>query len=214
MKINTNRWNRIRYTAVAPVYDVMVRFGAQRRRSIELLALRPGERVLIVGAGPGPDLPFIPPGVEVVAGDITPAMVDRLMERATELGCWVTAGVMDGQKLPLPDAAFDAVILHLIVAVIPDPVACLREAARVLKPDGRIAIFDKFAPEARGVSKVRRALNLVTNVLATDITRQLRPLLEAAGLTLIYREPAAFGGFFEIALAQATSPDPAVAGRR
>lgn len=200
MKINTNRWNRIRYTAVAPLYDAVVRFGRQRRRSIGLLALQPGERVLIVGAGPGPDLPFIPPGVEVVAGDITPAMVRRLEERANELGCWVTAGVMDGQKLPIPDASFDAVILHLIVAVIPDPVACLREAARVLKPGGRAVIFDKFASDSGRVSKVRRALNLITNVVATDITRQLRPLLEKAGLTLIYREPAALHGFFEIAL--------------
>jgi phosphatidylethanolamine/phosphatidyl-N-methylethanolamine N-methyltransferase len=199
MKINTNRWNRIRYTAIAPLYDRVARFGPQRRRSIELLSLAPGERVLIVGAGTGADLPFIPEDVDVVAGDITPAMVERVRARARELGRPVTAGVMDGQDLPLPDASFDAVVLHLIVAVIPDPVACLREAARVLKPDGRAVVFDKFAPDERPPSIARRIANLLTNALATDITRQLGPLLEQSGFELKHREGAAFGSLFEIA---------------
>lgn len=200
MEINTNRWNRIRYTAFAPLYDSVVRFGAQRRRSIELLALRPGERVLIAGAGTGADLPFVPREVEVVAGDITPAMVSRIRRRAAGLGRAVTAEVMDAQALRLPDSSFDAVMLHLIVAVIPDPVACLREAARVLKPGGRAVVFDKFAPDEGRLSFARRILNPVANTLFTDITRRLGPLAREAGLRVVHREPAAFAGRFEIAV--------------
>jgi phosphatidylethanolamine/phosphatidyl-N-methylethanolamine N-methyltransferase len=198
--INSNRWNRIRYSVAAPIYDLVVRFGRQRRRSIELLALCPGERVLIVGAGTGADLPFLPAGVEVVAGDITPAMVARVRRRAAALGRAVTAEVMDGQALPLPDATFDAVLLHLIVAVIPDPDACLREAARVLRPGGRAVVFDKFAPDDGPPSLLRRALNLLANPIATDITRRLGPLLAGTGLRMVHREPAAFRTLFEIAL--------------
>ena len=51
---------------------------------------------------------------------------------------------MDGHSLAVPRAAFDAVVLHLILAVIPDPVRCLREAARALRPGGRVVVFDKF----------------------------------------------------------------------
>src|SRR5690606_8852460 len=80
--INTNRWNRLRYTLYAPVYDRVVRFQRPRRTSIDLLALRQGERVLIDGAGTGADLDFIPNGVEVVATDLTPAMVERIRARA------------------------------------------------------------------------------------------------------------------------------------
>jgi phosphatidylethanolamine/phosphatidyl-N-methylethanolamine N-methyltransferase len=199
MRINTNTWNRVRYTAFAPLYDRLARFGPQRKRSIELLALQPGERVLIVGAGTGADLPFIPAGVEVVAGDITPAMVERVRARARKLGRPAVAEVMDGQELPLPDGTFDAVILHLIIAVIPDPAACLRETARVLKSNGRAVVFDKFVPDARGPSLLRRVVNLATNALFSDITRRLGPLVHGSGLRIVHREPAALGGAFEIA---------------
>src|SRR5690606_6165204 len=97
------------------------------------------------------------------------------------------------------DESFDAVILHLIVAVVPDPARALREVARVLRRGGRVSVFDKFAPEGRPPSFVRRALNLVANVLATDVTRQLGPLLQGSGLEISRREPALAGGLFEIA---------------
>jgi phosphatidylethanolamine/phosphatidyl-N-methylethanolamine N-methyltransferase len=200
MRINTNRWNRIRYTAFAPLYDWIARFRMQRRRSIELLALKPGERVLIVGAGTGADLPFIPAGVEITAGDIIPAMVERIRQRARRLDRAVTAKAIDGQALPLPGASFDAVVLHLIVAVIPDPATCLGEVARVLKPNGRAVVLDKFVPDEQRPSLGRRALNLATNALVSDITRQLGPLLQEAGLGVVHRKPAALGGRFEMAV--------------
>jgi phosphatidylethanolamine/phosphatidyl-N-methylethanolamine N-methyltransferase len=200
MALDATRWNRIRYTAIAPFYDAVARFGRQRRRSIQLLDLRAGERVLIVGAGTGADLPYIPTGVEIVAGDITPAMVERIRGRAGRLGRAVEARVMDGQALDLPDASFDAVILHLIVAVIPDPVACIREAERVLKPGGRAVVFDKFVADGERPSLLRRVANVATNALFTDITRQLGPLLQDTSFTIVHREPAALGGLFEFAL--------------
>jgi phosphatidylethanolamine/phosphatidyl-N-methylethanolamine N-methyltransferase len=200
MRINTNRWNRIRYTAFAPLYDWIARFRMQRRRSIELLALKPGERVLIVGAGTGADLPFIPAGVEITAGDIIPAMVERIRQRARRLDRAVTAKAIDGQALPLPGASFDAVVLHLIVAVIPDPATCLGEVARVLKPNGRAVVLDKFVPDEQRPSLGRRALNLATKALVSDITRQLGPLLQEAGLGVVHRKPAALGGRFEMAV--------------
>lgn len=42
MRVNTTRWNRIRRTALAPLYDWIARFGKQRHRSVELPVLKPG----------------------------------------------------------------------------------------------------------------------------------------------------------------------------
>ena len=139
MLANTNTWKRISYTLWAPIYDLIVTplFNQRRQRSIQLLDLKPGERVLLVGAGTGLDLDFLPNGLAIVATDLTPAMIARLQTRAQRLRMTADARVMDGQALEFSNESFDAAILHLIVAVIPDPVKCLSEVARVLRPGGR-----------------------------------------------------------------------------
>lgn len=184
----------MRYTLWAPLYDSIAAFPAHRRRSLALLGPVPGEEVLILGAGTGADLPYIPADVRLTAIDITPAMLERLRQRAAALEKPVEALVMDGQALDLPAERFDAVILHLILAVIPDPIACIREAERVLKPGGRIVIFDKFIPDDEQPSLVRRMGNLVANLLFSDITRKLGPLVAATGLVVEQKESARVAG--------------------
>jgi ubiquinone/menaquinone biosynthesis C-methylase UbiE len=202
LKVNTNGWNRIRYTLYAPIYDRIVRsFNTSRKRSLQLLELKAGEAVLLIGAGTGEDIQFIPEEVEITAVDITPAMVEHIRRKARALKRPVQAAVMDGQALELPSESFDAVVLHLILAVIPDPIACIREAARVLKPDGRVVIFDKFLPENEQPSLQRYLANLIANFAFSDINRKLEPIAAAAPLNLRHEEPAVYGRFgYKIAL--------------
>ena len=54
----------------------------------------------------------------------------------------VTFEVGDAEALPYPDAAFDAVVAHTTISHVGDPLAMLKEAARVVQPSGRIAVFD------------------------------------------------------------------------
>lgn len=195
-------WNRIRYTLWAPVFDRIagaVGFEAARRRSIERLQLRAGDKVLIVGAGTGLDLPFLPAGIEVTAIDVTPAMLKRLDARTAETGRAVTSRVMDARQLTFPDRSFDAVVMHLILAVMPEPERGLREAVRVLKPGGRIAVFDKFLRQEQRVSLKRRLLNVVAKPLFSDMNRRLEPLVASTSLLVELDEPVAFGGMYRIA---------------
>ena len=146
----TDRWLRWLYGLYAPVYDLaLARFTRPgRRRAIGLLGLRPGARVLVPACGTGLDFAHLPPGVLLAAGDFAPPMVARARRAATAAG-FPDADVrgLDATALPYPDGAFDAVVLHLIVAVVPEPLAVLREARRVLAPGGRISVFDKFVPD-------------------------------------------------------------------
>lgn len=197
MTVNTNWWNRVRYTAYAPFYDLVVRRLAKgRRRSIELANVQPGERVLIVGCGTGLDLALLPKEAQVTAVDLTPAMVEKTSARAKALGMNVDARVMDAARLTFADGSFDVVLLHLILAVVPDPCSTAKEAARVLRKSGRGAIFDKFA--AGRVSVFRRLVNLVTNLVATDVTRRLEDILADTGLEIVRDEPSIFGGVFRV----------------
>lgn len=199
-------WNRIRYSLYAPFYDLVVEQAGVlqrgRRRSLELAALAPGEAVLLVAAGTGLDLEHVPAGVRLAAVDVTPAMVRRLRRRARALGRPVAAQVADAARLPFRDGAFDCVVLHLALAVVPDPVGAMREAARVLAPGGRIAIFDKFLPDGAVPSAARRVASAIARVLATDLNVRLGPVVNAAGLTLTRREPAGLKGLFVVARAE------------
>lgn len=202
MPFNATSWNRLRYTFYSPIYDlVLVGFSFPRRRAIKLADIKPGERVLISGCGTGLDLPHLPREIDVTAIDLTPAMVARTAARAEKLGFPVTAKVMDAERLDFPDASFDVVLMHLILAVVPDPVAAAREAARVLKPGGRISIFDKFLPDGRSPNLLRQSLNVVSHALFSDINRRLGPILDAAMLRVDIEEAVAFGDFFKVVIA-------------
>lgn len=165
-----SHWYRLCYALWSPFYDLMVRrFASWRRRSLELADLQAGERVLIVGAGTGSDLQFIDPGPKLTAIDITKAMLRRLRRRARRRGLTVDAQAMDGQAMDFADGSFDVVILHLILAVIPDPVRCARESARVLRSGGRVVIMDKFVANDRRPPLVLRLVNPVLKALGVNL---------------------------------------------
>jgi len=200
-------WRRFVYTLWAPVYDVLSRpFAAMRRRSISALALQPGERVLIIGAGTGLDLDHLPPGVAITAIDLTPAMLERLKRRARRRGQTVDARVMNAEAMDFPDGQFDAAILHLILAVTPRPRACAQEAARVLRPGGRAVILDKFIPEGAAPPLAFRLMAPLASAFGTELTRRLGDILEGLPMRVLRDEPLALKGLFRNVLIQKPLP--------
>jgi phosphatidylethanolamine/phosphatidyl-N-methylethanolamine N-methyltransferase len=194
-------WNRLRYTIWAPAYDAVARaagFDTARRLSIDRLRLASGDRILIVGAGTGLDLDVLPSNVHVTAIDVTPAMLKHLERRAAGMGRSVTARIMDARQLAFPDSSFDAVVMHLILAVMPEPERGLREAVRVLKASGRIAVFDKFLRDEERPSLKRRLLNVIAKPLFSDLNRRFGPLIAGTRLVVEHDEAVAFGGTYRV----------------
>jgi len=193
------------YDFYAPFYDLVDRpLRAGRKRSLGLLAAKSGERVLIIGAGTGLDLPHLPAGIQISAIDGSTGMLARLRRRTRRLGLTVDAHVMDARRLDFPDGTFDAVVLHLILAVVDDPQRCAAEAARVLRPGGRAVIFDKFLPPGATPSPLRRWADSLLRRFATSLNRDLAAILQGSGLKLKHSETVLFRNNYVAGLAHKT----------
>lgn len=183
---------RLSYTWLAPIYNLFLRGATHtcRRDSLAHIPAGAGWRVLLPGVGTGLDCPWLPSGNSYFGLDITHAMLQRIP--CSQIGR--IEG--DSQRLPFADESFDAVVLHLILAVSPQPETCLHEALRVLKPGGMLLIFDKFLQPGRP-APLRRWLTPLTAPLATRMDVELEALLQTCNNLLIHSdEPALLGGWF------------------
>ncbi|HPR00318.1 MAG: class I SAM-dependent methyltransferase [Lewinellaceae bacterium] len=209
--MDLNRWNQIRYGFYAPVYDVAGRiFTRSRRIAMDNLGLLPGQKVLLIGAGTGLDLEWIPPGVDIVAIDLAKPMLNKLRRRMRLLGLSGTVLQMDGLCTTFADNSFDAVILHLVVTVVPDPVQLLREARRILKPQGKISVFDVLVPRNKKITWGRRLAHIPVNFFFSVMTCQFERLETPVDLVLLEDTPAEFWGQYRrILLQKKEMQDPA-----
>jgi ubiquinone/menaquinone biosynthesis C-methylase UbiE len=185
------------YTLVAPFYDAFLTAATRgaRKRSLAALADGPPSDVLLLGVGTGLDLPHLPAHHRYVGIDLTAAMLVRARPRASGLHFVPLRG--DVQRLPFHNASFDSIVLHLILAVVPEPALCLAEAVRVLKPGGQLLVFDKFL--RRGEAGWKRLLNPLTRHVATRLDVVFEDVLETVGgLDLKSNEAALAAGWFRL----------------
>ena len=187
------RWS---YSLIAPIYDLVIArpLYKARMRSLNSLPVNVAGQVLLSGIGTGLDLPLLPTLHQYAALDFNVAMLSRAKARGVGLQVeWVLG---DSMALPFPDAHFDHVVLHLIVAVVPHPVQCLSEAARVLKPGGSIILFDKFL-QPRKLALLRRTLNPLSRHIATRMDVVFEEVMcEVPQLSVVSDVPLLAGGWF------------------
>ncbi len=116
---------------------------AQNSAGYLLPHLRPTDRLLDVGAGPGTitaDLTGLV--AHVTATEIGPGELDLTRSTLVERDAAVELVVADVHDLPFDDATFDVTHAHQVLQHVSDPVQALREMARVTKPGGIVAVRD------------------------------------------------------------------------
>lgn len=137
-------WNLVSSEYAAEVAPVFAWFA---QKAIDLAVLPLAARVLDVAAGPG-TLSFLAArtGAHVTAIDFSPAMIERLRERASAEAVAIASHVGDGQALPFADASFDRAFSMFGLMFFPDRILGFRELLRVLVPGG-VAVVGSWASE-------------------------------------------------------------------
>lgn len=145
-------WGRL----FAAMYDRSLKGtedGGLREMRRETLRAARG-RTIDLGAGTGANLALYPDAVtELVLAEPDPHMAKRLRQKLTGAGRTAELVEAPAERLPFEDSSFDTAVFTLVLCTVPDPAAALAEAARILKPGGKLLFVEHVRAEDAGLAR-------------------------------------------------------------
>jgi demethylmenaquinone methyltransferase/2-methoxy-6-polyprenyl-1,4-benzoquinol methylase len=176
------------FDRIAPRYDLLNRVLSAgidrrwRRACVDFLALAAPSRILDLCTGTG-DLLLEALGRDGghrgLGLDLSLEMLRRARAKAVRQGARATLAAADAERLPLPDASFDAAMVAFGIRNVGDVAAALSEARRVLKPGGRLVVLEFGLPRGPGAGLYRayfdKLLPLVGRVVSGDAAYSYLP---------------------------------------
>ncbi len=177
-----------RYDRIARFYDLIDKpmdlLGVGRRRT-RLLSQTQG-RTLEVGVGTGRNLSLYPDGVRLTGIDASANMLAKAQRSPGARAGDVTLELGDVQRLTYGDDSFDTVTATCVFCSVADPVAGLREVARVVRPDGQVLLLEHVRPRSAVFGWLADRLSPVTRrLIGPEINRRTEDNVLAAGLRII-----------------------------
>jgi SAM-dependent methyltransferase len=159
-----------------------------------LASLEPGQTVLDLGSGGGIDVLLsakrVGPAGKVYGLDMTDEMLALARENQKKAGV-TNVEFLKGtiEAIPLPDNSVDVIISNCVINLSPDKDAVLREAFRVLKPNGRLAVSDVVV-RGEVPAAIRRSMELWVGCVAGALEdRDYARKLGAAGFSDVEIDP-------------------------
>ena len=172
-------------------------FVEMRDTYLDRMALAPDAKVLEIGCGTGVVLRALVQRVNFtgMATGVDPSgvFIDAARRLAADEGVAdrLDFEVGNGAALRLADAHFDAVLIHTTISHVPDPLAVLREAARVVRPTGQVVVFDgdygswTFAHPDHDLAGAMEQAIIAAVVNNPRVLRDMPRLLEEVGLDCV-----------------------------
>lgn len=168
----------------ARLYDL--REASCLRRGPAKAALFAGMRgrVIFVAAGTGTDFAAFPPGRDITAIDISDEMLRRAAVRARAYNGSLRLLKADALNLPFEGASFDTAVTSCTMCSVPDPVRALRELHRVLRPEGRLLMFEHVRSRQFLLGWTLDLMTLWTRRTGTEMNRDTLANTRAAGFRI------------------------------
>ena len=183
------------YSYLSPTYDIAFGLPLQpgRVKAVQRLAIRPGDRVLEVGAGTGLNASLYPRNCDVTAIDLSTAMLKKARarirrERLTNIRLLEA----DAAHLAFADESFDRVYAPYTVSVVSDPVRVVREMCRVCRRGGRIVVLNHFRSANRRLARIEQAISPATVHVGFKADLDMQALMDQTGLRPISVENVNF----------------------
>lgn len=148
--------------------------------------LKPGEVVLDLGSGGGFDCFLaarkVGPGGHVIGIDMTPEMLAKARDNARRMGAAnVEFRLGEIEHLPVADSSVDVIISNCVINLSPEKEQVFRDAYRVLKPGGRLAVSDVVATAEMPDQWRAQAAKMTGCIAGAEHVDRIRGLLEGLG---------------------------------
>ena len=169
------------------LYDVLEASDLRRGPAKARLFARATGRTLLIAAGTGSEFRRLSLG-RVVAVDYSAAMLARASKRRARAAATIELVRADAHCLPFVDACFDSIITSCTLCSVTDPVAVLRELHRILRPGGRLLLFEHVRSGHVLLGAALSVMNLWTRLGGTSMTRRTLATVRAAGFELAHIE--------------------------
>jgi len=166
-------------------YDLLA-YGPERRWAPdkrELFANMHG-KVLFVAVGTGQDIPFFPPGRDIVGIDISPCMLAKAKSRAANYAGTLDLRVMDIHALEFLDHSFDQVVTSCTFCSVPNPVAGLTALRRVLKTGGMLYMFEHTGSNVFPFNLMLDVMTPLWKPIGPEMNRDTVANVEKAGFEI------------------------------
>ncbi|MGH7930484.1 MAG: class I SAM-dependent methyltransferase [Candidatus Binatia bacterium] len=156
-------------------------------------------KILEVAVGTGKNLAHYPPDSRIIALDLSREMLNVARERAVKLPMKVSFCLADAEALPFANNSFDTVVSSLSTCTFPDPVAALKEIARVCQPQGKVLLLEHGRSDRDWFARWQdRHAEQFAKPLGCHWNRKTLELIEDAGLRVVRARQTFFGIFHQI----------------
>jgi ubiquinone/menaquinone biosynthesis C-methylase UbiE len=159
--------------------------AARAKRS---LFRRARGRVLLVGIGTGKDLELLPPGLDIVAIDVSRSMVEIARRRGASYQGRLDVRAMDVRRLGFAGSSFDVAIASFVFCSVPQPALGLCEIHRVLRPRGRLLMIEHVRSRFGPVAMMQDLFTVISRRIGPDMNRDTVGAVLRAGFRLLREE--------------------------
>lgn len=179
---NREKWNR-----AAGSYDLFGS-GPEKRWADykrEFFGQMGDGEILFLAVGTGLDIQFFPPGKRIHAIDVSDKMLEQARPRAEAYPGEMTLKQLDVHDLDLSDDSVDQIFTSCTFCSVPDPVRGLQQLHRVLKPEGRLHMFEHTGSRWHPFRLMMNVMTPFSRKFGPEMNRDTVSNVQQAGFRIV-----------------------------